>query len=80
MYVSSRFRDIFSSGPIATRRGDARAQADGREPISDAEFNRRAGELHVSLVWLEIAEAHRKAARAFTPESLRAEDLASDDS
>ncbi len=79
MYVSSRFRDIFSSGPIAIRRRKARAQPEGRESISDAEFNRRAGELHVSLVWLEIAEAHRKAAKAFTPQFLRAEDLASDD-
>ncbi|HUR91356.1 MAG TPA: hypothetical protein VMY38_01665 [Gemmatimonadaceae bacterium] len=75
MFVSPRFRDIFSSKPIATRKGDRPAEA-GREAISDAEFGRRADELAVNLIWLEIAEAHRRAARAFTPTHNLAVDLA----
>ena len=77
MFVSHRFRDIFSLRPLSTRKGDARAEPVRNEPISDAEFDRRAGELHVDLIWLEIAHAHRKASRAFTPEFIRAEELAS---
>ena len=79
MSVSSRFRDIFSLRPIAIRRGDARTEPLRLASISDAEFDRRAGELQTDLIWLEIAHAHRKAARAFTPEFIRAEDLASDE-
>lgn len=79
MYISPRFRDIFSGKPISTREGDARAEPVRREAISDAEFDRRAGELQINLIWLEIAEAHRRAARAFTPEFIRADDLASEE-
>ena len=75
MFVSRRFRDIFSGKPIATRRG-ARATAAKRETITDAEFGRRADELEVDLIWLDIADAHRRAARAFTPTHNRAIDLA----
>lgn len=76
MFISPRFRDIFSSKPIATRKGDRPAEAAGREAISDAEFGRRADELEVNLIWLEIADAHRRAARAFTPTHNLAVDLA----
>lgn len=76
MFVSRRFRDIFSDKPIATRRGDARAKTAKRERITDAEFGRRADELEVDLIWLDIADAHRRAARAFTPTHNRAADLA----
>lgn len=72
MYVSPRFRDIFSSGPIATRRRQARAEPERRERIPDEEFDRRVVELGVDLIWLQIAEAQRKAARSFMPGILRA--------
>ncbi len=71
MYVSPRFRDIFSRDPISVRRGDATEETIRREAISDAEFDKRAGELQIDLIWLEIAHAHRKAARAFTPGCIR---------
>ena len=77
MFVSPRFRDIFSSRSISTRKGGAPAAPVRDEPISDAEFDRRAGEIHVDLIWLEIAHAHRRASRTFTPEFIRAEELAS---
>ena len=76
MFVSRRFRDIFSGEAIATRRGDARGRTSPRETITDAEFERRADELEVDLIWLDIAEAHRRAARAFTPTHNLATDLA----
>ncbi len=79
MYVSSRFRDIFSRDPISIRRGDATEEAVRREAISDVEFDKRAGELQIDMIWLEIAHAHRKAARAFTPELIRVEELAADE-
>jgi len=79
MYVSPRFRDIFSRDPISTRRGDATKETVRREAISDLEFDKRAGELQIDLIWLEIAHAHRKAALAFTPELIRVEELPTDD-
>lgn len=79
MNVSPRFRDIFSSGPIATRRSDPTKDVVRREALSDLEFDRRTGELQVDLIWLEIAHAHQRAARAFTPEFVRVEDLAGRD-
>jgi len=79
MYVSPRFRDIFSRDPISVRRGDAAEATVRREAISDVEFDKLAGELQIDLIWLEIAHAHRKAARAFTQEFIRVEELATDD-
>ncbi len=79
MYVSPRFRDIFSRDPISVRRGDATGETIRREAISDVEFDKRAGELQIDLIWLEIAHAHRKAARAFTPELTSVGELATDD-
>lgn len=73
MIVSPRFRDIFSAKPMATRTRDRHAKTVGREAITDVEFGRRADELEVNLIWLEIAHAHQKAARAFTPDFLRVE-------
>lgn len=73
MFVSPRFRDIFSPRAIQTRysdKGGSREEpglADS-PPVPDAES-----------IWLEITAAHRRAARAFTPERLRLEDLASDE-
>ncbi len=79
MYVSPRFRDIFSSGPITTRRGDAASNGVRREAISDMEFDRLAGALEVNLIWLEIAHAHRKAARAFSPGFISADDRSTEE-
>lgn len=73
MFVSPRFRDIFSSRPVRTRQSDkagSRKKVDLADspPVRDAES-----------IWLEITAAHRRAARAFTPERLRLEDLATDE-
>lgn len=78
MIVSPRFRDIFSARRLATRRSDRHAEPARREAITDVEFGRRADELEINMIWLEIAHAHQKAARAFTPDFLRAADLASE--
>ena len=72
MFVSPRFRDIFSSGPVKTRRSDASSEPQRADEAS-AEADRDA---EVESIWLDITAAHRRAARVFTPTSLRAEDLA----
>jgi hypothetical protein len=70
MFVSPRFRDIFSSRPLRSRRQDRSVEgqtAAGRNdsPATDAE-----------VIWLDITAAHRRAYRSLTPEFIRAEDLA----
>ncbi len=71
MFVSPRFRDIFGSGPIRTRRTDSPAGEDTRGS-SDAE---RAAD----AIWRDITAAHRRAASVFTPEFNRVEDVAQDE-
>lgn len=73
MYVSPRFRDIFSPGPIAIRRGRPNAEQERPGQDSDARHDSRMSEAEVNLIWLQIAEAHWKAAKAFMPECLRVE-------
>lgn len=72
MYVSPRFRDIFSSRPARTRRTDTSVEERGQAAVSTP----RAPDADAEAIWLEITAAHRRAARVFTPTSLRAEDLA----
>lgn len=75
MYVSPRFRDIFSSGPIRTRRTDTTIEKQGETPTSAAP----APVTDAEAIWLDITAAHRRAARVFTPTALRAEELATDE-
>lgn len=69
MFRSPRFSDIFGSKPVRVRSGDEPKGAAPRQPGTDAE-----------AVWLEITAAHRRAALAFTPERIKAADLAQDES
>lgn len=73
MFVSPRFRDIFSSRPIRTRISD---KVGTRKDVDRADMP--AGP-DAESIWLEITAAHRRAARAFTPERLRLGDLATDE-
>lgn len=73
MFVSPRFRDIFASGPVKTRRTDNPASE--ARAGSTGETDRAA---HAEAIWLDITAAHRRAARVFTPEFIRTDDLAGD--
>lgn len=75
MFVSPRFRDIFSPKPIRVRKDDSRSRGDG-PPKADAAVSQAA---EVEEIWLNITAAHRRSARVFTPASLKLEELASDD-
>lgn len=76
MFVSPRFRDIFSSGTVKTRRDDDSTLADrtsrtalgAAQPATDAD-----------AIWRDITAAHRRAARAFTPEFNRASEMVQDE-
>lgn len=78
MFISPRFRDIFGSGPIEVRRTDEPSAATRRE--SSGQSGDVAEAADPEAIWLDITAAHRRAARAFTPESLRAEELEGGDS
>lgn len=74
MFVSTRFRDVFGSGPIKTRRTDKPVSADDSQTSSQVEH--ATEHLDADAIWRDITAAHRRAARVFTPELNRADDLA----
>ena len=75
MFVSPRFRDIFSPRPLRTRASDKAVAQEDSQRAADP----RQGPVDAESIWLEITAAHRRAARSFTPEFIRREDLAGDD-
>lgn len=75
MFVSPRFRDIFSSSPIKTRRSEV--SVDERRKATAGASSARATD--AEAIWQDITAAHRRAGRVFTPPSVRAEDLATDE-
>ena len=77
MFVSPRFRDIFASDPIRIRRDDRDRSA--REEESRSESQSHDAGPDADAIWREITAAHRRAARAFTPEFNKASDMVQDE-